>query len=73
MSEYQSYQWDNVGRALSSSELKEFRRLSSHISVTATGARVTYHWGDFKHDPIDVLVRHFDVFTYEANWGSQIG
>jgi len=51
MSEFQSYQWDSVGRALLSAELKEVGRLSSHISVTATGARVTCHWGDSDDDP----------------------
>ena len=72
MSEYQSFCWATVGRALSNAARKEVGELSSHISVSATGARVDYHWGSFKHDPIEVLIRFFDVFTYEANWGSQI-
>lgn len=46
-------------------------RLSSHIHVTASQAIVTYSWGDFKHDPIQVLARYFDAFLYLANWGSK--
>jgi hypothetical protein len=31
---------------------------------------IEYHWGDFKHDPIDVLHKFFDGFLYWANWGA---
>ena len=71
MSEYQCYQWKKVGRSLSSKQRKEVSSLSSHISVTADSAEVTYNWGDFKHDPQVVLARYFDIFLYEANWGTQ--
>ncbi len=71
MSEYQCYQWKKVGQSLSSEQRKEVSSLSSHISVTADSAEVTYNWGDFKHDPQVVLARYFDIFLYEANWGTQ--
>lgn len=71
MSEYQCYQWKKVGRSLSPKQRKEVSNLSSHISVTGASAEVTYHWGDFKHDPQAVLARYFDIFLYEANWGTQ--
>ena len=45
--------------------------LSSHIEVTSSQAIVTYSWGDFKHDPRQVLARYFDAFLYLANWGSK--
>ena len=45
--------------------------LSSHIDVTSSRAVVTYSWGDFKHDPRQVLARYFDAFLYLANWGSK--
>lgn len=38
--------------------------------VTPGGACVTYQWGDFKHDPIEVLTRYFDAFLYTSNWGT---
>ncbi len=71
MSEYQRYQWKVVGRSLSPQQRSEVSELSSHISVRSDSAEVSYHWGDFKHDPISVLERYFDLFLYEANWGTQ--
>lgn len=71
MSEYQCYQWKSVGRSLSPKERGEVSELSSHISVRADSAEVTYHWSDFKHDPVSVLERYFDLFLYEANWVTQ--
>src|SRR5205807_8201390 len=47
-----------------------FRSLSSHIEASSTHALIEYHWGDFKHDPIDVLHKFFDGFLYWANWGA---
>ena len=72
MSEYQYYEWQTIDRPLSEKEQAEVERLSSHMDeVTSTHAVVTYEWGDFKHDPTQVLVRYFDAFMYYANWGSQ--
>lgn len=72
MSEYQYYEWLAIDRPLDPRELAEVRQLSSHMDVaTATQASVTYSYGDFKHDPIKVLLRYFDAFLYTANWGSR--
>lgn len=71
VSEYQCYQWKKVGGSLSPKQRGEVSKLSSHISVGANSAEITYHYGDFKHDPISVLKCHFDLFLYEANWGTQ--
>ncbi len=71
MSEYQDYRWSCVNRSLSRADAKQVGQLSSHIDVTAHSAHVDYSYGDFKHDPIKILDSYFDVFTYEANWGSQ--
>ena len=71
MSEYQDYRWSCVNRSLSRADAKQIDQLSSHINVSAAAAQVDYAYGDFKHDPIKVLGSYFDVFTYEANWGSQ--
>ena len=37
--------------------------------VTSTQAIVTYSWGDFKHDPKQVLLGCFDAFLYNSNFG----
>jgi len=71
MSEYQYYEWQTIDRPLSAKEQAEVDELSSHIDVTSTRAVVTYNWGDFKHDPKQVLARYFDAFLYLANWGSK--
>ena len=71
MSEYQRYEWQTIDRLLTEDEQEAVRRLSSHIEVSSSQAVVTYSWGDFKHDPRDVLVRFFDAYMYMANWGSR--
>ena len=71
MSEYQYYEWQTIDRALTAAEQAAVGKLSSHIDVTSTRAWVEYHWGDFKHDPKQVMARYFDAFLYYANWGSQ--
>ena len=71
MSEYQYYEWQTIDRLLTEEEQTAVNRLSSHIDVTPSQAIVTYDWGDFKHDPRQVLVRYFDAHFYWANWGSR--
>jgi len=72
MSEYQAYYFARVDRPLSGQEIEAVDALSSHMEVGAHSAFVHYHYGDFKHDPLQVLKKWFDVFVYYANWGSQI-
>ena len=71
MSEYQYFEWQTVNRLLTQAEQDAVRHLSSHIEVSGSRAIVTYSWGDFKHDPRQVLVRFFDAHLYMANWGSR--
>jgi hypothetical protein len=70
MSEYQYYEWQIVDRLLTQDEQEAVNSLSSHIEVSPHGAVVTYDWGDFKHDPDQVLLEFFDAFFYLANWGT---
>ena len=70
MSEYQYYEWQAVDRVLTAEEQAAVHRLSSHIEVSSSRAVVTYNWGDFKHDPEEVLLKYFDAHLYLANWGS---
>ena len=71
MSEYQYYEWQTLDRPLTPEEQAAVSELSSHIEVTSSQAVVTYSWGNFKHDPRQVLARYFDAFLYLANWGSK--
>jgi hypothetical protein len=70
MSEYQRYEFMTSDRPLTRVQLDAVNALSSHIEASSTHALIEYHWGDFKHDPIDVLHKFFDGFLYWANWGS---
>jgi hypothetical protein len=70
MSEYQRYEFMTIDRPLTRVQLDAVNALSSHIEASSTHALIEYHWGDFKHDPIDVLHKYFDGFLYWANWGS---
>jgi hypothetical protein len=73
MSEYQYYEWQTIDRPLSSNEREAVSGLSSHMDiVTSTQAIVTYSWGDFKHDPSQVLLKYFDAHLYIANWGTRM-
>lgn len=56
---------------LRKAEQAEVEELSSHIEVTASRAVVTYSYGDFRHDPKQVLSRYFDACLYAANWGTR--
>jgi len=71
MSEYQYHEWQTIDRPLTDKERAEVNKLSSHIDVRSTGAWVEYSWGDFKHDPKQVLAKYFDAYLYMANWGSR--
>jgi hypothetical protein len=70
MSEYQRYEFMTIDRPLTRAQLDAVNTLSSHIEASSTHAFIEYHWGDFKHDPIQVLREFFDGFLYWANWGS---
>ncbi len=70
MSEYQRYEFMTSDRPLTGVQLDAVNALSSHIEASSTHALIEYHWGDFKHDPIDVLHKFFDGFLYWANWGA---
>lgn len=72
MSEYQYYEWQTIDRPLSPIEMDAVSGLSSHMeTVTSTQAIVSYSWGDFKHDPRQVLLQYFDTHLYMANWGTR--
>lgn len=70
MSEYQYYEFRTINRQLTAAQRTAVDKLSSHGDTTATSFSVEYSWGDFKHDPDEVLANYFDIFFYIANWGS---
>lgn len=70
MSEYQYYEFAAVDQPLSKQQQAELRALSSRATITASGFRNEYHWGDLKGDPSDWMQRYFDAHVYSASWSS---
>ncbi|MDJ0718547.1 MAG: hypothetical protein QNJ54_30705 [Prochloraceae cyanobacterium] len=70
MSEYQYYEFQALDRRLSREEMAEIDKLSSRVQLTPTAAIFTYHFGDFRGNPKEVLTKYFDVMFYIANWGT---
>lgn len=70
MSEYQRYEFMTIDQPLTRAQRDEVMELSSHIEATSSHALIEYNWGNFKHDPIEVLREFFDGLLYWANWGS---
>lgn len=70
MSEYQYYEWQRLESPLRLDEQDAVVALSSHITVSAMQASVSYNWSSFKYDPLSVLAKYFDAYLYFSNWGS---
>ena len=71
MSEYQYYEFLAIDRPLDARQQQELRALSTRARITSTRLVNTYHWGDFKGDPRQLMSRYFDAFLYLANWGTR--
>jgi hypothetical protein len=71
MGTYQYYEFRKIESSLSDVAMQEISDLSSRAQVSRTSASFTYHYGDFRGDPIKVLTWHFDALFYTASWGSR--
>jgi hypothetical protein len=71
VSEYQYYEFLAVDRALNDRQLDELRMLSTRAHITPTSFVNTYHWGDFRGNPRELMEQYFDAFLYLANWGTR--
>ena len=69
MSEYQYYEFQAIDRRLTRDQMAELRAITSRAEITPTSLTNTYEWGDFKGDPVALLVTHFDAHLYDSNWG----
>lgn len=70
MSEYQYYEFQAIDRPLTNQQMAELRAITSRAKITPTSLTNVYHFGDFKGDPVELLMRYFDAHLYEANWGT---
>jgi hypothetical protein len=72
MSEYQYYEFLAIDRPLTSEEVTALRALSTRADITPVSFTNEYHWGDFRGNPDDLMMRFFDAHVYVANWGAAI-
>ncbi|MDX2077746.1 MAG: hypothetical protein SFZ02_15050 [bacterium] len=70
MSEYQYYEFQAIDKRLTDKEKQEIKKLSSRVQPTDTTATFEYNYGDFRHDPYQVLLNYFDAMLYITNWGT---
>ena len=71
MSEYQFFDFQTIGRALTDEEQAEISKLSSRVMLTPMQAVFTYQFGDFRGKPEKMLEQYFDAMLYLANWGTR--
>ena len=71
MSEYQYYDFKSIDRALTKTEMDALRAVSTRAVITSTSFTNHYEWGDLKADPLKLLEKYFDAFSYVANWGTR--
>ena len=70
MSEYQYYEFCRITTPLSSEARNEMASLSSRAQVSTHGASYVYNYGDFRGNPKQLVLKHFDVFFYISNFGT---
>jgi len=71
MSEFQSYQFKAIDKALTNAECKAISSWSSRTEASSRSASFTYHYGNFPKNEEKVLIQYFDAFLYMANWGTR--
>ncbi len=71
MSEFQSYGFQTVERRLSPEDQKALRVISTRAEITSSSFTNSYSWGDLKADPINFMVKWFDLHVYLSNWGTR--
>lgn len=69
MSEYQYYEFLAIDRPLSAADMRLLRSITTRANITTTSLTNTYHWGDFKGDPRELMRRCFDAHVYTSNFG----
>ena len=70
MSSYQYYEFRALDKALTEQEQSSIKSLSSRAQVTPNSASFTYNYGDFRADPTQLLIDHFDALFYVSTYGS---
>src|SRR5947207_885530 len=72
MSEYQYYEFRAIDRPLAPGELAEVRALSTRAQITPTHFENTYHYGDFRGNPRQLVEKYYDAHVYVSNFGTVV-
>lgn len=67
---YQYYEFCQLNSPISREARQEMMSLSSRAQINTHGASFVYNYGDFRGNPRQLLLKHFDVFFYISNWGA---
>lgn len=70
MSEYQYYRFEQLDGHLDTKARQALREISSRADITATTFQVIYNYSDLRAEPHEVMLNHFDIGFYYADWGS---
>lgn len=67
MSYHQSHEFLAIERSLAADELAKVRQISSRAVVSPRRFSVSYDYGDLRGDPVDMLVRWYDLYLYRSS------
>ncbi len=70
MSTYQYYKFERIDGYLDTEARQFLRDISSRAKITSTTFQVEYSYSDLKAEPRKLMLDHFDIGLYFANWGS---
>jgi hypothetical protein len=70
MSDYQYYEFCQIGKPLSQEARREMASLSSRAHVGTHSASYVYNYGNFRGNPKELLLKYFDVFFYISKYGT---
>ncbi|RRO06693.1 hypothetical protein [Pectobacterium aquaticum] len=70
MSEYQYYKFERLDGNLDAKARQALRAISSRAEISATSFQVYYTYSGLKAEPFELMLKHFDIGFYYADWGS---
>jgi len=70
MSEFTSYSFHAIDKALTPKQMEELSAMSSRFAPTMRSFNLNYSYSDFRYNADEVLLKYFDLLVYRTNWGT---
>ncbi|WP_417795528.1 hypothetical protein [Terasakiella pusilla] len=70
MSEYQYYKFERLDGYLDAKARQALRSISSRAEISATSFQVYYTYSYLKAEPVELMLKYFDIGFHYADWGS---